>query len=285
MTQNQKIPTKFNGKLMILCLAAWFIICTGFYSFIHIRDNNRRQSLIKIGVSISKDISSQSGLPLLEKNILLLSQIIEKTTQKPEVVFASIIDHKNKIIAYSDQKQFLTLNRQKAGILDDVYYWRTSNPNNQRVMNFSSDVTFSGTRVGEVFISLAMKDIGQLKRGFAGFAISTLLLLVIVFGTMNYKQYFSWLKLLNTKLKYHPKRVHSDLGDSEISCPLCGNKENFSLSGFQAPDLEKFSILKEYSGSKKTVLLQDIANVEELSWLKRLLVVQCTGIIKKIMAE
>ena len=255
MSEKITISTKFTGKKIILCLVVWFFICTYFYLSIHIKENNRRKALVQIGVSISKDISSQSGLPLLEKNIHLLSQIIETITQKPEVVFASIIDHKNKIIAYTDQKQFLTLNRRKAGTLDDVYYWKISNPNHLRVMNFSSDVTFSGTRIGEVFISLAIKDTGRLKFVFILFALSTLLGIFFIFGIGNFKGYFPWLKNLSKKLKFQKKPLLQDLGDSEISCPLCGNHENFSLK------------------------------IEELSWFKRLLVVQCTGIIKKIAAK
>lgn len=287
MTTKPKRAISLTGKKIILCLVAWFVLCTGFYISIHIWESNRRQELVKVGVSISKDISSQSGLPLLERNIKLLSRIIEKITEKPEVVFASIIDHKNKIIAYTDQKQFFTLDRQKAGVLDGVHYWKISNPNHQRVMNFSSEVTFSGTRVGEVFISLATANIEQLKRSFVFFAVITLTLIMLffLFGTVKYKDYLSRWKTLNTKLKSHKKPFLRDFSNSEISCPLCGNQENFSLNGFQMPDLERFPVLKKSSGTNNCVLLADIAKVEELSGLKRAIVVQCTDIINKIVAE
>lgn len=255
MNEKIKTSTKLTGKKVMICLAVWFFICSCFFLFIHIKKNNQRKALVKIGVSIARDISSQSGLPLLEKNILVLSRIIEKVTRKPEVVFASIIDHKNKIIAYTDQKQFPTLNRKKAGILDNVYYWRTSKPNLQRVMNFSSDVTFSNTRIGEVFISLAIKDMGRLTYVFTLFTISTLLGIIFIFGIVNYKGYFSWLKNLGGKLKLQKNPLLQSLGDSEITCPLCGNHENFSLK------------------------------VEELSWFKRFLLVQCAGFIKKVAAK
>ncbi|MCD6185815.1 MAG: hypothetical protein J7K84_08535 [Deltaproteobacteria bacterium] len=255
MNEKIKISTKLTGKKMIIYLAVWFFICSCFFLYIHIKKNNHRKALVKIGVSIARDISSQSGLPLLEQNILVLSRIIEKITQKPEVVFASIIDHKNKIIAYTDQKQFLTLNRQKAGILDNVYFWRIPNTNHQRVMNFSSDVTFSGTKIGEVFISLSIEDMGQLKYVFIIFTILTLLGIIFIFGIVNYKDYFSWLKTLGAKLKLQKNPLLQDLENPEISCPLCGSHENFSLK------------------------------VEELIWVKRLLIAQCVGIIKKVAAK
>lgn len=285
MSTKVKKAIQFNRKKLIIFLAVWFVLCSVFYVFIHVWEGNRKQELIKIGASISKEISSQSGLPLLEKNIKLLSRIISEITQKPEVVFASIIDHKNKIIAYSDQKQFFTLNRQKAGVYDEVHYWRIYNPNHQRVMNFSSDVTFSNTRVGEVFISLAAENIGKLTRPFIFFAVSTLLTIVFLFGIANYKDYLPWWKTVNTKLRGRKKPVLRDLGDAEISCPLCGNHEHFPLKGFQTPDLDTFPVLRQYSGTKDSVLLKDMAKIEELSWLKRLIVVQCTGIINKVAAE
>ncbi len=290
MTLTAKKNTVFTGKKMIVCLVAWFVVCSILYVFIQVWEGNRNKALVKIGVSISKDISSQSGLPLLEKNINLLTRIIADVTQRPEVVFASIIDHKNKIIAYSDQKQFFTLNRQKAAVFDEVHYWRISNSNHLRVMNFSSNVTFSGTRVGEVLISLSAERIGQLKLPFIFFAASTLAGIVFLFGIMNYKEYLPWWKDLGAKLRSKtPASGKSlsltDFGDSEISCPFCGNHENFSLTGFKTPDLEKFPILRQYSGTRDTVLLTDIAKIEELSRLKRLIVVQCTGIINKVAGE
>lgn len=285
MTENAKRPFKLTGKIIIICLVVWFVICSVFYISIHIWEGNRMQKLVKTGVSISKDISSQSGLPLLEKNITLLSRLIETIKQRPEVVFASIIDHKNKIIAYTDQEQFFTLNKQESGVLDDVHYWRISNLNNQKVMNFSSEVTFSNTRVGEVLISLAVKNDGQLKRLFLFFSVLSLMAIAFFCGIVNYKDLISWCRALK-KNKRSPKETFiKDSGYSEISCPLCGNPDNFSLKGFQAPDLDKFFILKQYSGTHASILLSDIAKIEELSWLKRLIVAQCTKIINKIAAE
>jgi len=102
MMTSEKSSFQLSGKKIILILVAWFVLCLLIYIFINIWERNRRQALIKTGVSISKDISSQSGLLLLERDINRLSRLIDKITEKPEVVFASIIDHKNKIIAYTD---------------------------------------------------------------------------------------------------------------------------------------------------------------------------------------
>ena len=285
MTTNAKNPFTLTGKTIVLILAAWFILCLLFYIFIYIWEGNRRKELIRTGVAISKDISSQSGLLLLERDINRLSGLIEKIAEKPDVVFASIIDHKHKIIAYTDQAQFITLNRQNSDVLDDVQYWRVTHPNNQRGMTFSSEVTFSDTKVGEVLISLSAENIGRLQHIFFLISGFSLLALVLLFSLAKYKNFRPWWSALTTKRKPLPISADPGCETPEFACPLCGRHENFSPDHFRPPDLEHFPILKQYPGCTSSVLLSDLSKVEDLGWLRRLMVVQCTKIINKLAAE
>ncbi|MCA1785961.1 MAG: hypothetical protein LC657_08275 [Desulfobacteraceae bacterium] len=193
MANTQESDTRFTGNRFLLSIAVWFVVCLIIYGFINMREHNHTRRLILTGVAISKDISSQSGLPLLEKNFDLLGRFLEEITAKPGVMFASIIDHKNKLIAYTDQDQFLTLKKQKSGALENVGYWRISGLNNQKVMNFSSEITFSDTRVGEVFISLAAENLDRLRRVFAYLSITTLIIIFILFGGARYRDCLVWL--------------------------------------------------------------------------------------------
>jgi hypothetical protein len=193
VTDIQKHGIRFTGKEFLLSLAVWFIVCLVVYGLIYIREHRQTKRLILTGVAISKDISSQSGLPLLEKNFDLLGNFLEEITAKPQVVFASIIDHKNKLIAYTHQEQFLTLKKQKSGVLDNVNYWRISELKNRKVMNFSSDITFSDTRVGEVFISLAAENLDSLRQIFLFVAFIVLLSLLVLFSVMRYRDCLVWL--------------------------------------------------------------------------------------------
>ncbi len=288
MTVAAKRTIKFTRKNFILCIIVWFVLCTGFYAFIVVRERNRSMEVIKKGIAISKDISSQAGFPLLEKNMSLLSKFIKKISERPEVVFASIIDHKNKLIAYTDQEQFFALNKQKSGFSNGVRYWTISVPNQQRIMTFSSKVMFSNTRIGEVCISLAAGNIGRLRRPFIFFASLTLIAIIFLFGLfgeVNFKDLFPRVNIFTPKLNSSRQSFLHDFDDYEFSCPLCGNHENFSLDGFHTPDLDQFPVLQEYSSDKKAILLGDMGKIEELNWLKRLIIVQCTGIINKIVGE
>jgi hypothetical protein len=193
MTTKAEDVTRFTKKRFVWCLVGWLLICVTFYVFIYIREYSHTQRLIKTGVAISKNISSQSGLPLLERNIDLLSKFLEEITEKPGVVFASIIDHKNKLIAYTDRDQFLTLKKEKSGDLDGVNYWRISGMNHQKVMNFSSEITFSDTRVGEVFISLAAQNMDTIKFFFLYSAVLSLWIILFMFGFARYRIFLLWL--------------------------------------------------------------------------------------------
>jgi len=192
MRLKKRYAGRYTRKIFILCLLTWFVLCSVLYIVVHLWEKNRKSDLVKIGIAISKDISSQSGLPLLERKIDHLGRLIEGITEKPEVVFASIIDHRNKLIAYTDQDQFFTFSKTKSDELEGVHYWNISDLNHQKVMNFSSEITFSGTRIGEVFISLAAEKMGLLRRSFFFFAILTLTALILLFGFVRHKDFLMW---------------------------------------------------------------------------------------------
>jgi hypothetical protein len=286
MMIKKKYADKVTGKTFILCLMAWFIIASLLYVFVHLWESSRRRDLVRIGVAISKDISSQSGLPLLERKIDHLGQLIQNITKKPEVVFASIIDHKNKLIAYTDQDQFFTLSRKKSNELEGVHYWRISNLNHQKVMNFSSEITFSGTRVGEVFISLAAENMGMLKQSFFWFAALSLTALIVFFCYVRYRDLLAW---WNTKYKQLNPPAQSLLdqnGEGDFSCPLCSSTRQFSQDSFRMKDLdESFLLIKACSQTNKDVFLGDLARDKELRWLKNSMIAQCGKIITKLSTE
>ncbi|WDP92891.1 MAG: hypothetical protein HUN04_25475 [Desulfobacter sp.] len=280
-----KWKAKFTGKRCLIFLGVWFIISFILYLGIHLAETRQKQRLIKTGVAISKDISSQSGLPLLEKKFDLLSQRIENIKQKPEVIFASIIDHKNKLIAYTDQDQFFTLNRDQSGEQDGVIYWKISNTNNKKIMNFSSDITFSGTRVGEVFISLAANGIGFIRKIFFMVAAMGVLAIFISFGLVRYQDFLAWWKskAYSVSAPGEPE-INSEEG-ARFFCPMCSRQSSFSQRICSGEKLEDFPVIQNYSREYKEVLLENLNTVEELEWLKRRIIARSAKIITKLETE
>jgi hypothetical protein len=285
MMLKKKDTGRYTRKSFILCLAVWFILCSILYIVVHFWEGSRKSDLVKTGVAISKDISSQSGLPLLERKIDHLGMLIEKITEKPEVIFASIIDHKNKLIAYTDQDQFFTFSRKKSEELEGVHYWRISNMNHQKVMNFSSEITFSDTRVGEVFISLAAGNMGILRRSFLYFAVVTLTILVLFFGFVRYRYFLAWWNTKYKQLNAPAEPLLDKKGTHDFFCPLCSSAGHFSRGSCHMADLESFLLIKSYSQINKDVMLRNLDRIDELSWLKKRIIAQCSKIITTISVE
>ncbi len=282
---NNDVPGKDITIRLLSALIIWFIFFTVCYVFLFLKDDHRKEELTKIGIFISKDIASQAGLPLLEKNLDRLGQLLEEVSERPGVVYASIIDHKNKLIAYTDQKQFLTLNQAGWSVLDDIQYSRVTETNNRTVINFSSEVTFSGTRIGEIFISLATQKISSKRQLFLGAAFLSLMLILAIFVSVQKKMELPlWIRLKALFLRKGAANMPA-ANNLQINCPLCGKESNISSKEFALFSLNQFSILRATSGEKEPILLNDLQRAEEMTWLKQRIVIQCTEIITKLTAN
>ncbi|MCG8552779.1 MAG: hypothetical protein MI799_20435 [Desulfobacterales bacterium] len=271
---------RFTLKNFLISISIWFIACLFLLLIGHSVQHHKNNKLVKSGIAISKDISSQSGLPLLERKFDNLSELIEQTTKKPGVVFASIIDHKNKIIAYSDQNQFFTLNRKYAQQEGDIKYWRVISLETHNVMNFLTPITFSDTRVGEVFISLATQNFNQFYGIVTLFAVLSFLCIILLFGTANYKSALIWIR----KKEIQTAATHHKTDDAPLfTCPLCCTPTPFSDKTCDGPPVESPPILTRYGGPEKNIRLHDLDKFEELDWLKQRIISKCVKIISVYM--
>ena len=279
-------PYQVNTHLL-WSLLIWFLVCSIIYTLIWFKDNTRKNRLARIGVDISKNISSQAGLPLLEQDAIKLRQLLKKAAQKPNVVYASIIDHKNKLIAYTDQKQFFTLNQNSRNVMDKVNYWEVADINNKHVMNFTSDVTFGETRIGETFISIAASQITAIKQGFVLLAALSLLIIFtffIIFPPKGSHENF-WKAFHNRlSLKKREPQVQS-LNYYEITCPLCARQNIFARDHFGNEKLNQLSVLTLDNPGQQPIRLQDLSTQKEFNWLKKRIVLQCLEIVNRIIVN
>ncbi len=265
------------------CLVIWFVSCCVGYLIVSYIENGKKAKLTHKGISFSKNVASEAGLPLLENNNKLLSQLLEKISKQPEVIYASIINHKNKTIAFTDQDQFLLLNQKKSKKKDGVFFWKIANINNNSTIHFSTDITFSGTKIGEVFISLVdTNNVLVLKRWFFWFAFCTLLSVSMYFVYAMRQRFFCFSGKFRKKYQENINIANIQADYSDINCPLCGSTNKFSNKDFSDIDLVKKPILTPFLDNKKTLYIKDISKIEELNWLKKRIVFQCTEIINRI---
>ena len=270
---------RFTLKNFLISISIWLIVCLVVYLIGHAVEQNKEAKLVKSGFAISKDISSQSGMPLLEREFDHLSALIEQTTKKPGVVFASIIDHKNKIIAYSDQNQFFTLNKKYARQEDGIKYWRVISLETHNVMNFLTPITFSDTRVGEVFLSLATQNFDRFYRIVMLLGLLSFLCITLMFGAANYQNLLIWIRQKDMPPGIPP---HENEDDPLFTCPLCSAAGRFSDQTCNDDPLESSTVLTRYGDPERTIMLYDLNKIEELSWIKQRIITKCAKIIATI---
>jgi Ca2+/Na+ antiporter len=267
---------RFTLKNFLISISIWFIVCLLIYLVGHAVKLHKNNKLIKSAIAISKDISSHSGLALLEKKVDHLSALIEQATKKPGVVFASIIDHNNKIIAYSDQSQFITLNKKYARQEGGIKYWRVVSLETHNVMNFLTPITFSNTKVGEVFISLVTPNFNRFFGIVTLLAVLSFLCIIVLFGAANYKNAQTWIR----KKEIQPAAPHHKADDAPLfTCPLCCTPASFSDKTCDGPPIESTPILTRYGDPEKSIILHDLDKLEELDWFKQRIISKCVKII------
>lgn len=270
---------RFTLKRFLISISIWFIIYLLIHLIGYAVEHNKENKLVKSGIAICKDISSQSGLPLLEREFDHLGTLIEQTTKKPGVVFSSIIDHKNKIIAYSDQNQFFTLNRKYARQKDGIKYWRVISLETHNVMNFLTPITFSDTRVGEVFISLATQNFDRFYRIVMLFAVLSCLCIILFFGAANYQNVLIWIRKKDIPANNMTDATADEADDTALfTCPLCRTATRFSDRTCDGR-IESLTVLTRYGDPQKNILLYDLNKFEELGWIKQRIITKCAKII------
>ncbi|MBW2592478.1 MAG: hypothetical protein JRE58_05660, partial [Deltaproteobacteria bacterium] len=241
-------------KRLILLLFAWWIVCTAAYLFITLKIDALKQTISRNGITSTRKLAQNAGLPLLERDMPMLSRMLDEISGNPDIVYASIVDHKNKTIAYTSPELLLPENRKKVSAVDAVNVWEERTRDRIRLMEFSADVAFSGTKIGEIYLAFSADSIVRLKSGFVLAAMASLCVLVIVFFVFYSKKtplcvgYFS--RLADRRLK-SPDYLGRD---TQMTCPLCGTEKPLTQALPASADLDTQIIIRpavDTSGDNK----------------------------------
>ena len=93
-----------NRRKVAVCLTIWLVAnIAGYfvYHFAAVRENER---LYERGLTDAQNLATQSGPLVLENDILSLSMAIKDLQNVKDLKFAAIIDHKNNILAHTDNE-------------------------------------------------------------------------------------------------------------------------------------------------------------------------------------
>jgi hypothetical protein len=249
-----------------------------------------RKTISQSGVKMARVFSSRASLPLLELDMPTLSALISGSTSSSDIVYAAIVDHKNNVMAYTNVELIMSIKKEGALTVDQVTFWEGDSSEYKRIVNFSSDVTYAGTKIGEIYLAISAAEIDKFEKRFSFGALSSFIILLFVIIVLYYKEVGSIVSKLRSG--YRPQAGSRGVFAETtcIACPLCGTNKPFSQEVFNCINLNRFRIIRSTnselkpgaSDKSKDIFLSEIAKRKDLGWLKRQVIVRCIEIIKKL---
>ncbi len=286
-------PGRIKKTRWFTCLLIWWVVAVFFYLFIAAKETNLAGRATTTGIGIILETAKQAGLPLLDRDVQALTRLMQDVAKVIGVVNVSIIDHKNKIIAFTNPDQMLPMTSKAVQLKDGVSYWRHTLDGGAQAICFSSDITYAGTKIGEVFLAMDAGGTAGLTTAFFLTALFSFLVIVLVLLIID----FNGLHPLKTAIG---ERIRTWSGGGgvlpdgrEVICPVCGSHKTLNRSFLLAANLDRYPVVrparKENGATAQMpaqgVNLREISRSEDLGWLRRQMIHRCADIIKKLAGD
>jgi hypothetical protein len=240
----------------------------------------------KGGIEMVQELSKKVGLPLLEKNTDLLQSAVAEIGQKPGVLFTWVVDHQNKVVAFAGNNQILPHARATDGRAGEVDIWQAESAIPPTYFNLMSAVTYSGIRIGRIFLTIAPDARSDPQAYFMRLVVLSgffMLVLVVAFYHRQLTEFAS--KVFGILRPRDPQTL--DLSGSEVTCPLCGKPQPLSQGVFEHGDTDAPVLLTspfvDFGSMRRgtgTIFLNDMGDRKDLTWIKQRIILRCTEIIR-----
>ena len=153
-----------NRKRINLCLLIWVIGSLAGYGMLHRTVTSLKHDFYQGGLERTRNLVAQIGPSLLENDVLSLNMAIGEIESSAGLIFAAIVDHQHKIVAHTDSRlvnrTLPPLEQQSyQGIIEGVSVEEGLSVKNEKIVRFSSDVIYSGVKIGKVYLALSAADL------------------------------------------------------------------------------------------------------------------------------
>lgn len=291
MNAIQQFGNRLTTRHLILGLVFWWLIMLLVYSIFTLRVNRLKTNLTQSGVDLTREFSDIVSLPLLENNSQAISKILTDAASRTDVIYASVVDHRNKVVAFTGTGHLMPDMTEAARLVDKVSTWEGGFASHAKNLNFVADITYAGTKIGEIFIGLSTPGMFQTRKQFIFIAVASCLILLILVAAVRYQTIKAFMnKYIDTKRAGATRPISAN--GTLINCPLCGTQQPLSRKLFKQSSLDKFWSSKDWGfesnpGSdtdSKRSNMKGLGKKEDLSWIKRQIILRCTEIINKLTA-
>lgn len=291
MDSIQRPGFRLNTRYIIYGIVVWWLAMLLGYSIISIRSDRHKNRLTESGIKITHEFSELVSLPLLEKNDQTIQSLLTDAANKKDVIFASVVDHRNKVIAFTGTGHLMPDMTDTSRSVEKVSVWEGGFASHAKFLNFASDVTYAGTKIGEIFIGLSTGETYQTRNIFltiAGLSCLAILVFILIFRYRSTGEFL--MKAFN--FSRSNSAIESTGNESLVVCPLCGTQKPFSDRVFHRSNLDRFLNIgtanigpdKGRVSHGKRIDINDLTKKEDLSWMRRQIIERCTEIIKKLAA-
>jgi len=291
MDSIRRFGLRLNTRYLIFGLVIWWLAMIIGYSIITFRTDHYRNQLSKSGIEIAHEFSDLISLPLLEKKDQAIRTLLADAAKRTDVIYASVVDHQDKVVAFTGTGHLMPDKTETVRSVEKVSIWQGGFASQAKILNFSSDVTYGGTKIGEIFIGLSTTKTLNTRNQYLFIAVSSCLVLLYLLIVFRYETIRTFLvKYINDK---RSKPVMDSISKgSPVHCPLCGTQKPFSDKLFNRSNPDRFFTIRatkhgpnagDVADSKRIDLLE-LAKKEDLSWIRRRIILRCTEIINKLVA-
>ena len=177
-----------NKKSVSICLISWIVINFGGFLIHRNTATGLKNDFYQKGVSATQRLSVKTGSPLLGKDVLALNVAIGEFEKNDNMVFAAILDHKNRVVAHSEpemiNRPLMSLqDKRQVKIIDGVCIEAgKGGDDNIPLFRFSQDISYSGIKIGKVYYVKSSTELNHaLSRSMMMF-LSTLIVSTILVG-------------------------------------------------------------------------------------------------------
>lgn len=287
------IPGQIKKTRWFTCLFIWWVLVSLFYMYIAANETEQLNRVRAVGQKAVIESATKAGLPLLERDVQALTGLAQEVAKQKDVVNVSIIDHKNKIIAYTNPDLPVPPVAPSVERQNGVSYWQHPMDDGAQAICFSADINYAATKIGQVLLVMAAGDADRLRRVFFLVALGSLLLMGFVLLIID----FSGIRPLTAAVKERLRTWignHGDLPDGrEVICPVCGSYKPLTRSFLLEANLDRYTVVRPARDANSAapllrsrgINLGDISHREDLGWLRRQMITRCADIIKKLAGE
>lgn len=291
MNPIRQFGSRLNWRYVILGLGIWWLVMLAVYSILGLRVNHLKHRLKTAGIELTNEFAKLVSLPLLERDSQSIHKLLSEAANRPGVFYASVVDHRNKVVAFTGIGHLMPDVTATARSVDNVSIQEGGFASHARIVNFVSDITYSGTKIGEIFIGLSTPKAVQTGNLFMVIAVTSGLLLLVLIILFRFQSIKASVKKI---LQFSPSatKIKTSATSVSVACPLCGTRKPLSATVFKQSNLDALLTSKS---TKQHAKVSDIADnhakdaeprlkPDDLSWLKRQIIIRCTEIINRLTA-